>query len=37
MEPTVSELPGSRVSVEVEVPAADVDLAVSRAARGLAR
>jgi trigger factor len=37
MEPTVSELPGSRVSVEVEVPAADVDRAVSRAARGLAR
>jgi len=37
MEPTVSELPGSRVRVEVEVPAADVDRAVSRAARGLAR
>lgn len=37
MQPTVSELPGSRVSVEVEVPAADVDRAVSRAARGLAR
>ncbi len=37
MEPTVSELPGSRVSVEVEVPAADVDRAVARAARGLAR
>jgi trigger factor len=37
MEPTVSELPGSRVSVEVEVPAADVDRAVSRAARALAR
>lgn len=37
MQPTVSELPGSRVSVEVEVPAADVDKAVSRAARGLAR
>ena len=37
MEPTVSELPGSRVSVEVEVPAADVDRAVSHAARGLAR
>jgi trigger factor len=37
MESTVSELPGSRVSVEVEVPAADVDRAVSRAARGLAR
>ncbi len=37
MQPTVSELPGSRVSVEVEVPAADVDKAVNRAARGLAR
>jgi trigger factor len=36
MEPTVKELPGSRVSVEVEVPAADVDRAVSRAARSLA-
>jgi trigger factor len=37
MEPTVSELPGSRVSVEVEVPAADVNRAIARAARGLAR
>lgn len=37
MQPTVSELPGSRVRVEVEVPAADVDRAVSRAARSLAR
>lgn len=37
MEPTVSELPGSRARVEVEVPAADVDRAVARAARGLAR
>jgi len=37
MQSTVSELPGSRVSVEVEVPAADVDRAVSRAARALAR
>jgi trigger factor len=37
MQPTVSELPGSRVSVEVEVPAADVKRAVDRAARGLAR
>jgi trigger factor len=37
MQPTVSELPGSRVSVEVEVSAADVDRAVARAARGLAR
>lgn len=37
MEPQVSELPGSRVSVEVEVPAADVKRAVDRAARSLAR
>ncbi len=37
MEPNVKELPGSRVEVEVEVPAADVERAVSRAARGLAR
>lgn len=37
MQPKVSELPGSRVSVEVEVPAADVDRAISRAARALAR
>jgi trigger factor len=37
MQSTVSELPGSRVSVEVEVPAADVDRAVAQAARGLAR
>ena len=37
MDPKVSELPGSRVSVEVEVPAADVDRAVNRAARALAR
>jgi len=37
MEPSVKELPGSRVEVEVEVPAADVERAVSRAARGLAR
>jgi trigger factor len=37
MESKVSELPGSRASVEVEVPAADVDKAVSRAARSLAR
>jgi trigger factor len=36
MEPTVKELPGSRVSVEVEVPAPDVDRALSRAARSLA-
>lgn len=37
MQTTVSELPGSRVRVEVEVPAADVDRAVQRAARALAR
>jgi trigger factor len=37
MEPTVSELPGSRVSVEVEVPAGEVEKAVNRAARSLAR
>jgi trigger factor len=37
METTVSELPGSRVQVEVEVPAADVDRAMQRAARALAR
>jgi trigger factor len=37
MQPTVSELPGSRVRVEVEVPAADVDRAVARASRALAR
>ena len=37
MQPTVSELPGSRVRVEVEVPAADVERAVNRAARALAR
>lgn len=37
MEWKVSELPDSRVSVEVEVPASDVSRAVDRAARGLAR
>lgn len=37
MQPTVKELPGSRVEVEVEVPAEDVKRAVDRAARGLAR
>jgi len=37
METTVSELPGSRVRVEVEVPAADLDHGVQRAARSLAR
>ncbi len=36
MQPKVSELPGSRVSVEVEVPAADVERAVERAAGSLA-
>jgi trigger factor len=37
MEPTVKELPGSRVEVAVEVAAADVERAVNRAARALAR
>jgi trigger factor len=37
METTVSELPGSRVRVEVEIPAADVERGVQRAARSLAR
>jgi len=37
MQTTVSELPGSRVRVEVEVPAEDVKRAVDRAARTLAR
>jgi trigger factor len=37
MQTTVSELPGSRVEVEVEVPAADVERGVNRAARALAR
>ena len=37
MQTTVSELPGSRVCVEAEVPAADVQKAVNRAARALAR
>jgi trigger factor len=37
MQPTVSELPNSRVSVDVEVPAADVERAVNGAARSLAR
>lgn len=37
METKVSEQPGSRVSVEVEVPAADVKRAVERAAHSLAR
>lgn len=37
MQTTVSELPGSRVRVEVEVPAAEVDRAVQLAAEALAR
>ena len=37
MQTTVKELPGSRVEVQVEVPAEDVDKGVSRAARALAR
>jgi trigger factor len=37
MQTTVSELPGSRVKVEVEVAAVDVDRAIGRAARALAR
>ncbi len=37
MKTAVAELPGSRVSVEAEVPADDVDRGMQRAARGLAR
>src|SRR6476620_8515415 len=37
MQTTVKELPGSRVEVEVEVPAEDVEKGVNRAARSLAR
>jgi trigger factor len=37
IEPKVSELPGSRVRVEVEVPGEDMKRAVDRAARSLAR
>ncbi len=37
MQTVVSELPDSRVRVEVEVPAADVERSVQRAARSLAR
>jgi trigger factor len=37
MQTTVKELPDSRVSVEVEVPAQDVDRAASRAARAMAK
>src|SRR3954453_13409059 len=37
MKTSVKELPNSRVEVQVEVPAADVDKATSRAARALAK
>ncbi|HEV7562680.1 MAG TPA: trigger factor [Solirubrobacterales bacterium] len=37
METAVKELPNSRVSVEVEVPAKDVERAASRAARAMAK
>jgi trigger factor len=37
MQTKLKELPDSRVEVEVEVPAADVERGVNRAARGLAR
>ncbi len=37
MDTNVTELSGSRVRVEVDVPAADVDRGVQRAARALAR
>jgi len=37
MKTEITELPDSRVRVEVEVPAEDVDRGVSRATRGLAR
>jgi trigger factor len=37
MKTTLKELPDSRVEVQVEVPAADVDKATSRAARALAK
>ena len=37
METSVQELPDSRVSVEVEVPARDVERATSRAARAMAK
>src|SRR3954447_5753301 len=37
MKTTVNELPGSRAEVQVEVAAADVGKAASRAARGLAK
>jgi trigger factor len=37
MQTTVKELPDSRVSIEVEVPAKDVERAASRAARAMAK
>jgi trigger factor len=37
MRTSVTELPGSRVRVEVDVPPEDVDRGINRAARGLAR
>jgi trigger factor len=37
VQTTVSELPGSKVRVQAEVPAADVQKGVNRAARALAR
>jgi trigger factor len=37
MQTSVKELPDSRVSVEVEVPAKDVERAISRAARAMAK
>ncbi len=37
METSLKELPDSRVSVEVEVPAADVERATARAARAMAK
>jgi trigger factor len=37
MKTTVAELPGSRAEVQVEVPAAEVQKATSRAARALAK
>ena len=37
MQTSVTELPDSRVRVEVEVPSEDVEKGINRAARGLAR
>ncbi|HWW67797.1 MAG TPA: trigger factor family protein, partial [Solirubrobacterales bacterium] len=37
IETSVTELPDSRARVEAEVPAKDVERAMQRAARGLAR